>query len=875
MEIRSLPLVVPVNKAAVGSVHTETISKTIFVPPRDSMHILFGGIQADKPVDYLHTLREKGVLVSGGGGVMGSGIAINHLNSGIPAALHDVKEAFVQGGVSKIDQSLVDAQKRGLMSGAQVADVRSRLKGTYTNDTIADIPKDTAFVIEAIFENADAKKALFKKLDEHLDENAILATNTSSLSVDELAAATKRPDRFIGLHFFNPPHKNRFIEIVPGRLTSVDTVEKAKVLVRTLGKVPIVCQDSPGFVVNRMLVPLMNEGVRLYDEWVVRETDDYQKKYGEAPPVSVRQKIEKTAATTIEQAAREVLWPTFSKKPEVAGMLLGPFSGLNRPEYMGLIGEIGQVFEKGLGEAYMPADTVLAKARAYSQLRRNDPEFSQKFAALQFSLGGPQDVDTQALAGAKDRLTGLMIGVATQLLDEKAASPEDINRGVMLATRWETSPFELINKLGSKRALALVEAYAKTNPAFKVSDTLKTLAKKDAAFPLDYVQSRKEGSTQIITINKPQRYNALDAGMLAGLSRAFKAAEKDRDVKTIVFESIGGKHFVSGADLPSLVEESAEIARNHRGNRLPKGLAKAVGNPLRDNSLRRHGYRFVKQGYELMNDIAASKKVTVAKVNGTALGGGTELSLACDHIVAAEEARFGLPEEKYGIYPAWGGTEFLKRRVGTPLAAFMVHEGGLMDDSGKGPAILSAREALDIGLVDKVVSAAELDRAVSEALTKGEFANKRERKSAAEVDAQAEARVTPEKNARLARKLLDYKQRFVGDLMKGELLAYTQPPAVQERLKQLDEQLKIAREKLDTADTSETENTQQSITVLNHERETLHRQARKLETIYRSVIDLADRRVRSDSSPSRLQLWKDINRLLINMQKLDRARKTR
>lgn len=668
----------------------------------------------DTPPDYLKEFRKNGAVVSGGGGTMGSGIATNLINTGIPVSIHEAKDKFVEGGLKRINGELDKAIEKGISA----PETKSLLKGGYSNDNITDIPKDTGIVIEAIFENRDAKRELFEKLDQHLSPESIIATNTSSLSVDDLATATNRPDKFIGIHFFFPAHKNRFVEIIPGEKTSTETVERTKALVRAMGKTPIVCNDGPGFAVNRMLVPVMNEGIKMFDE-------EMAKFKAETPNATAEQTatMEKQLATTIEQAAKETLWPEYSK----LGLGLGPFSGLNMPEYMGLIGEITQVLHGGLGDAYKPADTVLSKSAAFRQLNLRDEADQQKFEALKFQLGGPEDLLNDRLQGYKDRLLGLVLGTAGQLLDEGVTSPQDLNRGVQIGTQWELAPFEKINKMGADKALKLVEGYNKVNPDFYVSETLKTHAATGKTFDLNYIESRKEGSTQFITINKPQRNNAMDLDMMNNLSKAFKAAEKDDDVKTIVFESIGGKHFVSGADLPWLEGEVGNLSKslNERLDKLPDKLQK----PLVEYGTYRFVKEFLTTGISVYNDIANSKKVTVSKVNGTALGGGTELALASDYIIAGEDATFGLPEVKYGIFPAWGGTERLPQRVGSSLAKFMVMEGALMDNKGKAPGIINGAEAAEIGLADDVVPTADLDRVVEEKLASGDFTQKVDRPS--------------------------------------------------------------------------------------------------------------------------------------------------
>ena len=746
----------------------------------DALQIRFSGAQAIDERALLADIRKRGVIVAGGGGTMGADIATTTLNGNIPVGISDISDAALDGGEGKINASLAGAVQRGLLTVAEAEKRAKLLTGKYTDPSQVPADKAPAFVIEAVFENYDVKNKIFKGMNQHLPADTILATNTSSLDVERLAEASGRPDRFIGLHFFLPAHKNRLVEIIPASKTSPETIAKTRAFVQAIGKIPIVCQNSPGFGVNRMLVPVMNEGIKMWERLVAEQQAQYAKVHGSAPNAEVNKLIERRMATTVERAVQEVLWPQVSKDPAAGAFLIGPFSGLNSPIYMGIIGEITESLQAGLGEGYAPAKTVSEKSKAFFALNRRAPDFNEQFAKLQYAMGGPESVDQNMLPKLKELLQGLIIGTAMQLQDQGVITPEDLQRGVGIGTKWEMMPFDLMNQLGTKRSLELVEAYAATNPEFSVSSKLKDLAASNAKLPLNYVETRKEGDAQYITINKPHRNNALDQEMLANIRKAYEAAEKDPSVKTIIFESIGGAHFVSGADIFALKDQQ-------------KGM-----NPVQQMALFRN---LILQGNQLYNDIASSSKVTVAKVNGTALGGGTELTLACDYVVASEDATFGTPEVRYGIYPAWGGTERLPQKVGKTMARFMVLEGGVME-KGAGPAILNGKEAALIGLADKVVSSDELDSAVRDGLAQGDFTQKPVR------DAQAaEERVIKALNAqepyhqpfqpnKLGGKFSRYKVASIDDLM-GQELASLAPPSQRKVMKKV---LQLAESRLKHAD---------------------------------------------------------------------------
>ncbi|MBY0403124.1 MAG: enoyl-CoA hydratase/isomerase family protein, partial [Cyanobacteria bacterium] len=586
-------------------------------------------------------------------------------------------------------------------------------KGTFTDIGQISLEKgvNPGIVIEAVFEDINLKRKLFKQLDEQLSPDTILATNTSSLSVAEMAKATNRPDKVIGVHFFKPANRNRFIEVIPGPQTSQETIQKAQAWVRAMGKTPILCQDAPGFVVNRLLIPAMNEGVKLFDEGVAN-------------------------IPTIEKTFMETMWPEGHKRPEIAKKLLGPFGGQNQDNYIQIIGLTTQVLHSGLkdkyGDAYQPTPTVSAKLKAYNEAlgrsKANGTPLDQELQSVRYNLEGP--IDESKKQQVKERLLGLVFGIATQLIDEKVTSPEDVDRGVQAALKWEIGPFDLMNQMGPKKALQLVENYAKTNPGFKVADTLKAQAKAGKPFPLQFIDSRKEGTAQIITFNRPQAHglNYLNPAMLDALQKEFRKAVKDPSVETIVFDTVGGKAFISGADIFALDTNLKATQKSWESSSLIKFLPKGVKRSIVSAAQYVKVRKFVQQGARVIDEIAKSPKPTVSKISGLALGGGVELPLACDYIFASDKTKvMGLPETKYGIFPAWGGTERLALRVGGPLARFMILEGGQMGKGGKGPAILTADEAKQIGLVDEVIPALDLDRVVKEKLASGDLKVKKTR----------------------------------------------------------------------------------------------------------------------------------------------------
>jgi 3-hydroxybutyryl-CoA dehydrogenase len=199
-----------------------------------------------------------------GAGTMGNGIAQVFAQSGHDVYLRDVKHELVERGLSAIDQSLGRLVKKEKLKESEARDARGRI----SSGTSLEGAADADFVVEAILEDLDAKRSLFRELDTLLPPEAIFASNTSSISITKLAAATKRADRFIGMHFMNPVPVMELVEIIRGLQTSDETYRATEDLARKLGKTPVEVHDAPGFVSNRVLMPMVNEAIYAYMEGV-------------------------------------------------------------------------------------------------------------------------------------------------------------------------------------------------------------------------------------------------------------------------------------------------------------------------------------------------------------------------------------------------------------------------------------------------------------------------------------------------------------------------------------------------------------------------------------------------------------------------------
>ena len=217
-----------------------------------------------------------------GAGTMGNGIAQVAARAGYDVILHDVQEEFIKRGFAAIDKSLQRDVDKERISADQKKEIVGRIRSTTDLGSF----REASFVIEAVVEDIAVKTQVFKLLDQLTPPDAILASNTSSISITKLGAATKRPDKVIGMHFMNPVPVMKLVEVIRGIATSDETYERVRTLSEKMDKIALDCQDSPGFVSNRVLMPMINEAIfTLYEGVATRESIDGIMKLGMNHPM--------------------------------------------------------------------------------------------------------------------------------------------------------------------------------------------------------------------------------------------------------------------------------------------------------------------------------------------------------------------------------------------------------------------------------------------------------------------------------------------------------------------------------------------------------------------------------------------------------------
>lgn len=539
-----------------------------------------------------------------GAGTMGSALAQKFAQEGIDVVMVDTEDRLLKGGLKRIRDTLAGGVKRGLFSEKQTRDIVNRVRPTVKIKDVASCQ----LVIEAVFEDFDLKKEVLARVGETVSLDAVVATNTSSFSVSSLARSVSHPERFLGLHFFYHAAKNRLVEVVSGKATDDSVFRKTLWFMRRCGKDPIVCRDSPGFVVNRFFVPWLNEATRIYEEGVAGTG-----------------LIDRVASETFE-----------------CGM--GPFALMNATG-VSIAYQASRTLGEAFGNFYAPAG-VLEK-----QAQKGKP----------WPMENGQDPGGRIENLVAHRMVGAVFFACGQLMDEKVCTARDLNQGARIGLRWRRGPVELYESCGEPSVRRLVEnmtgAWDLPAPTSLSLDDWKQ----------QFISWEIKHGTGILFINRPEDLNALNPKVVDQLSEAFTQLEGDDRVHTVVITGCG-KAFMAGADIRFFLDRI-------RSQDIPGIVA------------------FTRKVQALFQQIDQSRKTVVAAVNGFALGGGLELAMTADILVALPTATFAFPETGLAIYPGLGGTQRTVQRIGPGLTKFLIFTG----------EVLPATEALEIGLIDGII----------------------------------------------------------------------------------------------------------------------------------------------------------------------------
>jgi enoyl-CoA hydratase/3-hydroxyacyl-CoA dehydrogenase len=588
-----------------------------------------------------------------GGGTMGGEIAQAIAAADIPVVVKDVEQKFVDAAVEKA-RAVTEGQLARLVkkekltqeqADARLAEVMGLVTGTTSYEEFGDVD----FVVEAVPEKMAIKRAVFAELDAATPGHAILASNTSSLSITEIGEATLRPDKVVGFHFFYPASVMPLVEVIMGDDTSPETATASYNFAQAIKKQPIVCGEVPGFVVNRILMATIGEIWRAQEE----------------QGLSLKGIDEAIAAAQVAP-----MGPFFLTD------LLGLDTVLHVAEH--LHESYGETFYVHQGLKGLVADGKLGA----------------KSGGEGFFKDGEQTIPGEAAPDAEELVamfTCRALIEACRLVEEGVCSVRDIDVGMMAGAgldprRGLLPPFWKADVEGLGTVLERTEQLQeKYGERFAPPVTLRRLVAQGrlgmAAGQGFYPYPQPDEGEQADTVKLETRdgvaiawlanapMNAVSPDVIRDLGTVWERVKASGDVGAMVIASSVPVVFSAGADIKAFTQ-----------------MDEAAGEEL------------IHTAHALLRDLGQARVATVAAVNALAFGGGCEVAMACDVRIAAESAVFGQPEVKLGIVPGFGGTQRLPRLVGPSKALEM----NLVGDA------ISAEEALEYGLANRVVPDHEL-----------------------------------------------------------------------------------------------------------------------------------------------------------------------
>jgi enoyl-CoA hydratase/3-hydroxyacyl-CoA dehydrogenase len=599
-----------------------------------------------------------------GAGTMGGQIAQTIAAAGIPVVLKDISEELVQAGLDEA-RNVTSGQANKLaekgritaeQAQAQIEEVIGRIHGTTSYEGFGDVD----FVIEAVPEKMEIKQAVFAELDAATPGHAILASNTSSLSITEIAEATLRPDKVVGFHYFYPASIMPLIEIVEGEETSAETVTAALTLAQSIRKQPITCAEVPGFVVNRIL----NSG---------------------------------TSEIWREQEQKGLSIKLIDEGVGAAGVIpMGPYFLVN---LLGL-DTVLHVAEH-LAESYGPERFYVPKGmqKLVSEGKLGAKTGGEGFYSAQGepNLPGDKEPDVEELV---ELLVLKTFVEACLVLEEGVATHRDIDFGLMAGAgldprRGLLPPFMKADVEGLDTVLERLEnAQERHGERFAPPTILRRLVAQgrlgqksgqgfypypqpdadDSAPPTQVIKlETRSGGVAIAWLANGQM-NSIAPQVIEDLGKVWQHVKDSSSggpggIRALIIASSNPFLFSAGADIKAFTS-----------------MDEAGGEQL------------IHSAHALLRELESEGIATIAAINGLAFGGGCELAMACDVRLAARSALFGQPEIKLGIIPGFGGTQRLPRLVGTNKALEM----NLIGDP------ILAEEAYEYGLVNRVLDDHEL-----------------------------------------------------------------------------------------------------------------------------------------------------------------------
>ncbi|MBN1191899.1 MAG: enoyl-CoA hydratase/isomerase family protein [Dehalococcoidales bacterium] len=599
-------------------------------------------------------MKEIKKFVVLGAGAMGAQIGALAAESGFDVTIRDLDEKYIERGRQIIEGNYDKRIKRGRFTEEGKKQVLGRMK--FVTD-LQEAMKDADYVIEAVPEILELKQKVFGEASALSPADCVFATNTSSLSISEIAKGARYPEKVVGTHYFNPPGTLILLEIIQGEKTDADTLAIADIVGKKMGREIVHVKDVPGFLVNRIWLMVANEG-----EWAVVQ--------GEAK-----------SKEQVDSAARYKMGLPMGVM-ELDDILQG---GAIDTRY-----HVMEHFRETLGESYGPSPLTVEAFKAGHYGKRSGKGF--------YDWSEGQTNEIQMNAGADfDIIRILSNGVneCCKLLESNSTTKEEIDRGVIQGLNYPRGILRMADSVGLDNILAELnrlearykEERYKAAPMLVKMVAEGKLGRKSGQGFFSYgvgeyefliVNVDRETRVAKIILNRTYRANALNLDLIKEIDAALDWLESRNDVGCVVITGAGA-NFSGGADVSSFA-----------AGRMDSVLV------------------FTEAGQDLSTRLETYSKPVIAAINGPAMGGGFEMALACDIRIMSKKAQLRLPELGLGLTPGLGGTQRLIRLIGAARAKEIV----LLADP------VMADKALEWGIVNFIAEPDQFEAKVDEIASK-------------------------------------------------------------------------------------------------------------------------------------------------------------
>jgi enoyl-CoA hydratase/3-hydroxyacyl-CoA dehydrogenase len=590
-----------------------------------------------------------------GAGAMGAQIAALAGEAGYNVKIRDIEQKYLDKG----KQTILDMYNKRISRGRFTEEAKNAAmsKLTFIVD-LKEAVEDADFIIEAIPEIMDLKKSVLKEVTALCPDDTAFATNTSSLSIEEMSTAAKHPELVIGTHYFNPPSRMTLLEVIKGKKTSPEAIKEANEVGIKMGRDVVNCADEPGFVANRIFCNMSNEA-----DWAVANGEaaspfevDSAIKFKLGLPMGMLELQDTLAGGSIDTQfhVMEYFGEMWGKSYGAAPILRKLFQEKN--------------WGKKTGKGYYD----------WSGGAKNEISMSvgAKFPAI------------RVLAGA--------VNEAAKLIELDACSRDDIDKAVLLGLNYPRGILRMADSWGIDVIVnELNRLYEKFNheDRYKPCSVLTNMVVKGklgrktgegfySYGPGEYeaikIEINKETRVAKLILNRPTKANAFHADMMAELGKALGELEKDENVRCIVITG-AGTNFSGGADFAAFASGNVDAAFN-----------------------------FSEAPHEIFTKIETLSKPVIAAINGAAMGAGLELAVACDIRIMSKAAMVRLPELTLGLLPGAGATQRVGRLIGWARAREMI----LLADP------VTADKALEWGLVNFIAESKDFNKLVEDTAIK-------------------------------------------------------------------------------------------------------------------------------------------------------------